>query len=334
MKNIVSISAFPEEVDSWVTWRVNFINTRLLNEDNLVIRFFRWTQNKNRVKNQYIYIWSKNKYIHLFDLKIIKQIFFIKNPILYCHTIWSVFYGIFFRILWKEYIFDNHNVEFDRMLSTKRFLMAFFIYLLEPLAIRFAKKTTVLSFSDKARLHHLYWKNLKIEVVECIYEISKKIEKINRKVFFDWIWVDSTKKIVLFFAAFNYNYFPNTEALEFVQEKIIPNLGEKFHLIIAWKWSDKYQSNFQVTYLWFYPDLDQLILQADLVIAPIFSGWGVKIKVIQTLGLKQNILTTQEGLRGINSEGRHNIYMSSKDEFLSSIFDFFDLSENQNISPR
>lgn len=313
MRKIISISPFLPDVYSWVTWRISFINKRLTQKYKLKTIF--------RTKNS----GNINKIIHLFDFNILRHIWKEKPDLIYCHTIWSVLYWVFSRVfLSRKYIFDDHNVEFDRMCSTRRYFLAFFVFFLEFIGIFLAEKIVVSSQFDRERLNKLYPFKFKCEIVTNKYTPENFLKNnLSRSVFFLNLNIDPKKHLILFFWFFD--YMPNQEALNFIQKDLLPILDSRFHIIIAWNGSEKYKSSFQITYLWFYADIDSLIRNVDLVIAPIFSGAWVKIKVVQTLWLWKHILTTQEGARGI-IDTNNLLLLTSKSDFLTNICNYFGIT--------
>lgn len=94
---------------------------------------------------------------------------------------------------------------------------------------------------------------------------------------------------------------------------------EKCKLNVIGKISIKdkeYLSRFSnVDILGYVDDLDEYISKAHLVIAPIFTGAGVKIKVINTLSKGKVLLTTTKGIEGTSFEnGIHLLVADSKEE--------------------
>ncbi len=305
MKQIIAISPFKSRIVSGVTWRIDFVSKKV-SEFYKVDQIFRGD--------------GGNRFIHLFHPRIILRILRGPTDIILCHTVWSLLYWIFFKIFFnKPYIFDDHNVEFDRFRSTWKYFFSFFIYILEFFWILLANETIVSSNQDLRRLEKIYPIKFKSKVIENVYFPSPLTRTIPRSDFFHRFWINHQKHILLFF--WSMEYIPNQEAVFFIQKTLLPNLDKRFHIIVAWMGSEKYISNLQITYIWFYPDIDLLIFNSDLVIAPLFSGGWVKIKVIQTLGVGKYILTTAEGARGVSPNNL--LLVSDKRDFLNSIYSFF-----------
>ncbi len=64
------------------------------------------------------------------------------------------------------------------------------------------------------------------------------------------------------------------------------------------------------------PDAKAFILQFPVMVAPLFSGSGIKIKVLEGMALGRVVITTSIGAEGIPAEpGRHLLIADSAEEF-------------------
>ncbi len=314
-RNFISISPFPPKIVSGVTWRISFISELLEKKGNIIIKSFRWSSSPG-IKIEKSIFWTKNRFLYLFDPKILFLIakFRKKNVFLYCHTIWSGLYGLFGLFFFNiPFFFDDHNVEYDRFKSCHSY-KTYFIFLIESILIHFSSCTIVSSLSDKKRIYKLYGKNhivvIKNLFPDNIQRRSLSLEFLEKY----WIW---SRKTILFFGSFE--YYPNQEALFFIQDYLSPHLDTKdYVIIIAGKGLEPFtKSEDDIIYLWFVEDIDNLILSVDLVIAPLFSWAGVKIKILHALSLGKYVLTTDEWTRGI--EPSRYIIIGDKGNFLEKI---------------
>lgn len=91
-------------------------------------------------------------------------------------------------------------------------------------------------------------------------------------------------------------YYPNQEALFFIKTDIVPYLdSSKCIVLVAGLDSEKFiDRGDSILGLGFVNDIDSLVAISDLVIAPLFSGAGVKIKIIHALSFGKKVLTTSE----------------------------------------
>lgn len=329
-KNIISISPFNhQKICNGVTWRIDFIVSFLKTKTKTI--FFIMRSDKNTLKQPILgdIIWSSsNKYLHLFNPVLIVKICGIlfkgkSTSVIYCHTFLSWFYGIFFRIFfWVPFIFDDHNVEFDRFKSCRSYL-SLFVFIFEFTLIKLSSLTVVSSYQDQKRISSLYFSS-NTYVMENFFEKHPRW-KINRTSFLEKIGLPKNKKIILFYGSFD--YFPNKEALHFIGTFISPFLDpEKYCIVVAGNHSDEFRKEYKdITCLGFVKDIRLLIISADLIIAPIFSWGGVKIKVLEALSESKDIITTSEGVRWITYRW-DNLIIADRNSFLAKIVDYF---ENQ-----
>jgi hypothetical protein len=70
-------------------------------------------------------------------------------------------------------------------------------------------------------------------------------------------------------------------------------------------------------------DLDDLYVQVDLVINPVWLGSGLKIKTVEALNKNKHLLTTPKGIDGMPN-GAHNacIIAKNSDEIILKISEF------------
>lgn len=315
------ISPFRKHVENGVTWRISYINNKFsLWETFTVYKYFRSSRDLFRFfVSDDIIEWTSNKYLNLFYIRLILKIFFLSRKqkiCLYCHTLWSWLYGLFFKFfLWIPYIFDDHNVEYDRFTSYNIFL-GFIIRPFEYLLIKFSNFNVLSSESDIFRIQQLYWVNQSLLISNSFALIPSL--KVDRDSIFKTLWLDSSKKILLFFGSFDYT--PNIEAANFLANTVAPFFSQKNYLfVIAGKCSQNLKiSADNVILLGFVDNIDSLISAADLIIAPIFSGWWVKIKILHSIALWKKIVTTPEGVRGIDFNPQQ-VFVSEKANFCHTI---------------
>lgn len=321
---IISISPFYHlEATDGVTARIVFICWLLEDLSEVSLFAMRWNLSCNNkyIPSQNLFLGTKNKFFHLLDLRILLKIFFFRRKhLIYCHSIWSGFYALFALFFLKiPYIFDDHNVEFDRFVSTKRFVLAPFMLFFEKILVAFSYITVVWSDADRLRLIELYWQKNKIIVLPI--EIKKKSISINKDNLFLNNGIPASPITLLFFASFN--YYPNLESLRFIETEIAPFLSQKYQILICGKdLPTPAHPPSNIVYLGYVDYLDELILSSDCIIAPIFSWWWVKTKIIHAMSYNKLIITTHEWVRGISIEKYNQIIISDKTNFLQDIFRF------------
>lgn len=96
----------------------------------------------------------------------------------------------------------------------------------------------------------------------------------------------------------------------------------------------KYKEKANIKLFGFSEELDTLYKDADLVINPVLYGSGLKIKNIEALSYGIPLLTTNEGMQGIE-EGQNSAFIvaNSVDEWINSILNLtFSTQLRENLS--
>lgn len=112
----------------------------------------------------------------------------------------------------------------------------------------------------------------------------------------------------------SYGYKPNIDAAEFLLEKVFPEIVKIIPtatLIIAGANPEKirgYKFGIPgVTFTGFVDDLDLLYRKTKIVCAPIFTGGGTRVKIIEAAAYGKPIVATRVGAEGIEMRDGHEI---------------------------
>lgn len=131
--------------------------------------------------------------------------------------------------------------------------------------------------------------------------------------------IQSNKKEILYYGDLTVSH--NIRGLKWYVDNVFPEIlkQEDCSLSVIGKINDKdrecLSKKEKVNVLGYVDDLDEYISRANLVIAPIFTGAGVKIKVINTLSKGKVLMTTTKGIEGTSLEnGKHLVVADTKDE--------------------
>lgn len=121
------------------------------------------------------------------------------------------------------------------------------------------------------------------------------------------------KKIVLgYIGAFSHP--PNLEAVRFIIDKILPALEKKrlnYELLLAGEQDRQLVEQLmtkqhlplaRVRLLGYVAESSDFYQQIDVLVAPIFSGSGTKIKILESLSFGRPVVTTKVGAEGIAIE--------------------------------
>ncbi len=110
----------------------------------------------------------------------------------------------------------------------------------------------------------------------------------------------------------------NYNGLHWFCNKVLPELsGDSIELHVAGKGSEQFSVYNRVRVFGFVDDIDAFVCSSQIVVAPIFSGAGIKIKVLDAIGYGKPMITTPKGAEGFPIWLANQMYIaSSADEFV------------------
>lgn len=133
------------------------------------------------------------------------------------------------------------------------------------------------------------------------------------------------KALSLFFIG-SLDWMPNLDGLQWFMENVwakTKSLPDSLTLHIAgrntpdWmreKWTDRVRIHGEIA------DAHQYIRDHDVMIVPLFSGSGMRVKILEGMALGKMVITTSLGLEGIPAEhGKHVWVADTEEEFLDAI---------------
>lgn len=131
------------------------------------------------------------------------------------------------------------------------------------------------------------------------------------------------------------DWLPNQEGVKWflknVWAKFVINKPETFFNLAGRNFPKKYY-DLKDTNLYIYGEIasaEEFTLQNSLMIAPIFSGSGMRVKIIEALALGRTVISTRIGAEGINYENNKNIFIADTAEEWISILN--KLSNNKQL---
>ncbi len=224
--------------------------------------------------------------------------------------LWSGLYGILLKVIsGKKLIFDNHNVEMLRFRRSGNPIWPL-IYVIEFSITFSADMIYCVSRQDFTYLRSYYnIQDTKMQVVANGVDVSMlskyHADIINIRTNLG-IYPDDA--LILYFGSLTYK--PNQQAINIIQEQVIPRLlREDFHfkVIVAGAGGKKYQTQHKVhesnlIFTDFVDDIHALIFAADVVIVPITSGSGTRLKIIESIACGKPVISTRIGAEGLDSE--------------------------------
>lgn len=196
----------------------------------------------------------------------------------------------------KKIITFFHNVEFDFLteMGTGRGMLYRFIiksaYGNELLAIENTDSVCTLTLADATRLSEVY--GCTADLIIPVSFIS--VNRLNEAV-------ENNSKDLLFVGS---DFPANIEALKFLTAEVMPFLNKR--LLVVGKGMEKYRGRFNsrnVEIIGFVEDISHYYKKCNVVVTPIFSGAGMKVKVAEALNYGKVVIGTEFSFVGYEGEG-------------------------------
>lgn len=259
-----------------------------------------------------------------------------KIDLVIAEGIWAGLHAMIFRALTKvPYCLTEHNVEYVRC---KRMGMKYpgLLWMFEKYCCKFSKKVFCMSDDDRKQLNELGVDLDKIVVVPNGYDpaIFYPSDK-NKKAVREKINVNDETPLILFFGDFNYK--PNLQAVSIIHDNLVDKVLDKVptaKFLIVGSHPPLQYAHKGIIFTGFVDKIEDYINASDLVIAPLVSGGGTKLKIIEAIACGKVVVTTSIGAEGLNNENTKGFlkiideWNVFADEIIKS------LKENVNISHR
>ncbi|OGD53080.1 hypothetical protein A3K80_04970 [Candidatus Bathyarchaeota archaeon RBG_13_38_9] len=317
MKDILILSYFEAACDSGVGVRIVEIARNLALLGNKVFLISPGDDN-NQVNINDLHIMKFKKpryfkpffimyYLFKFGQKIISE---NQIDIIVSEHLWSLLpASILKKVYGKKLVLDEHNVEILRALRMKNIKHLLISFVLEKVIANFSNSILTVSLFDKKVLNYLGIPYEKIHVIPNGADIQKLHPK-NGPYKIRRLFNLKSEPIIIFLGKLDYK--PNREALQLIFKKILPNVlqqvpNSKF-LIVGM--NPPSYSHKAVLYTGFVKDVGEYIAAADIAIAPIISGSGTRLKILEYMALGKPIVSTRLGAEGILVENGKNIILT------------------------
>lgn len=179
--------------------------------------------------------------------------------------------------------------------------------------IRLLKEADViLSYNQiEVELLKTFLKNKAIHHIPLTIELPKKIRPPQSREY-DFVFLG------------NFEHKPNRDAAQFILENIKKIIGDKKILIGGkninlLKYRLKYRAALynNVTFNENITDPQDFLQRGRVLIAPIFTGGGARVKIIESMANENLIITTEIGTEGLTDEEKRGIFIFKKEQFLN-----------------
>lgn len=191
-----------------------------------------------------------------------------------------------------------HNVEsifflslFKNKMNIHSFCVFLANYIAERKSVKFSDKIILLSKRDSKKLYDIYGR-----YADCICPLSVDDKlKYNHKIKINFF----KEPYILFVGT---AFYGNIQGISWFIKNVVPNINVKTYIVgrgfdVLKK---KLEVSERVKVFGFVQNIKQLYLNASIVIAPIFHGSGMKLKVAEAMMFGKKIIGTQEAFSGYN----------------------------------
>ena len=215
-----------------------------------------------------------------------------------------------------------HNVEYDFQKSQMNFLKKFLLGWQLPLVKK--SESITLKCSDSCiALHHKDNERLK-ELYGTSAGFEAPVALMNSPVIYSQISEYHRPLRLLFFGS----YFPsNVEAVNVLLNKIRPNVSACFRIAGSGMdvLSNRY-NNDNVIIEGFVENIQEMYDWADVIVLPIYSGAGMKVKVAEALQYGKNIIASKDALIGYEIDGVDGVISCDTVQDLVDAINNFDIT--------
>ncbi len=283
-----------------------------------------------------------SRYGKLFDLKMVRKAIDLcrqeRIEIIYAHTFWSALQAIAIRgFTDTPYVLDEHNAEYERFRRTgNRLWPVFMAY--EEMAVRLSRLVICVSERDKEAIKRLGMSDNRIYVAyngvdTSVFRPDEKAREMVRQR----LGVKN-EPLVLFFGTLDYK--PSREALDIIQEHILPKVvaaEPRARFIVAGRNLQCSLHHPNLQYVGLVEKIQDYINASDLVICPIISGGGTRIKILESVACGKRVVSTPIGIEGLDVEilGENLVIADNWEKFAQEIIRFIRLpTYNTQVSDR
>ena len=218
----------------------------------------------------------------------------------------------------------QHNVEWDRLqdvlgLSDKEVRR---IRACERFALKRVDEVIAVSADDRIRMEQAGIPGHRITVIPHGVDLCRYEDPRGGAVRFSY-GIDPDVPLLFFHGTLH--YWPNTEAVRFIAEELLPRVL-KVHpdvrIIVAGLNPPAYYRHPSIVYPGAVRDLAGHIAAADLTLCPVFSGGGTRLKLLEYFAAGKACVSTTKGAEGVAYEaGKEIVIADEADGFAAAVLD-------------
>lgn len=258
-----------------------------------------------------------------------------KADVIQCQVLYTALLGYLLKRRFKKpLVLVQENVEY---LKYKRFQSAtpltYLLRRLEEFGCRIADKIVAVSEVDKQFMQEIYrLPEAKIEVIHhCadpeVFNYSEKGRHTVRR-----LYDLSSQELVLSFVG-KLDTIPNTAAVRYIAEEIYPAvlaeypqtvfliIGQNYDHLLPYKKERMIFTGFVSSREDVSPNLADYLSASDVVIVPLDSGSGTRVKILEAAACSRAIVSTEIGAEGLDFVAGREILLSETvdEEFIGLV---------------
>lgn len=265
-------------------------------------------------------------------IKIIKD---EKIDLIIAESIWAGLHAIILHILTQlPYYFNEQNAEYIRWKRMgEKYSRVLKIY--EKYCCKFAKKVFCVSERDRQLIHELGIDIDKIITIPNGVDTVKFKPDIKKKYAIrNELNLGIETPIILF--AGHLSYTPNFQAVQIIRDilldKTLNRIPDGKFLIVGSNPPVQY-SHEAIVFTGIVEKIEDYINASDVVIAPLISGGGTKLKIIEAIACGKTVVTTSIGAEGLVGEEMKALLRIGDDwdEFVDEIINILKNHESSDI---
>ncbi|MDR3573736.1 MAG: glycosyltransferase family 4 protein [Anaerolineaceae bacterium] len=227
-------------------------------------------------------------------------------------------------------IYHAHNVEYLLRQERNSGLVVALTRRAEKYLLTRCNRSFAVSEDDRQRFFSLYGvlPSLLPNGVDCsaYFLPQAEIDSVQKRF-------GITDESILFMGL--YGYPPNTEAVRFLTEEVMPGLHlqrPNLRLVVTGGGPPTSPLWLVSTGVISRSDLNAVICACRIGMAPIFKGSGTRLKILEYIAAGLPVVTTRKGAEGLNLEGeKHVLYAETAVEFQQALLTLLD---DSSISKR
>ncbi|MEC8276563.1 MAG: radical SAM protein [Myxococcota bacterium] len=201
----------------------------------------------------------------------------------------------------------QHNIEWVRLREFG--VNAPWIKRMEILALRAVDEIITVSEDDRRHLVAVGFDPSEITVVPHGVNLHPyQAARTQRAAIRQQYQIASDCPLLIFHGTLH--YWPNTEAIRFIAEQLLPRLlplQPKLKVMICGMNPPMYYEHPSIVFTGAVDDLPAHISSADVAICPLFAGGGTRLKLLEYMAASLPIVSTTKGAEGIPHAGSIHI---------------------------